>query len=79
MKGPRRQAPRRIPKCAILPGDSVQFEVGDDTLAHDGQLHGCSRPYATDRCATGQRGPQEKRATALLQTRQHGVVSLSPV
>src|SRR2546426_11595384 len=31
MKGPRRQAPRRIPKCAILPGDSVQFEVGDDT------------------------------------------------
>src|SRR2546426_11630525 len=32
MKGPRRQAPRRIPKCAILPGDSVQFEVGDDTV-----------------------------------------------
>jgi len=29
---PRRQAPRRVPKCAISPGDSVQSEVGDDSL-----------------------------------------------
>src|SRR5947208_12110724 len=30
---PRRQASRRIPKCAISPGDSVQSEVGDDTYS----------------------------------------------